>query len=49
MPDPNDYDNKEEFMDECIPQVIEEGTAEDGSQAFAICNSMWNNKSGRGI
>ena len=41
MPTPGSTETKEGFIDRCIPIVIEDGTAADGSQANAICNSMW--------
>jgi hypothetical protein len=44
MPDPKNYDSKDEFVKACVPIVIKEGTAKDGAQATAICNSMWENK-----
>jgi len=42
MPSPQPNEDKDDFIQRCIPMVIEEGTAEDGAQAAAICNSMWN-------
>jgi hypothetical protein len=44
MPNPNNFDNKDDFFKVCIPQVIKEGTAKDDKQAVAICNSMWDKK-----
>lgn len=41
MPNPNAYDNQNEFISVCIPKVISEGTAKDQEQAAAICYSMW--------
>ena len=41
MPTPREGESREDFVDRCIPIVIEDGTAEDGDQAVAICNSMW--------
>lgn len=41
MPTPKEGESKQEFVDRCIPIVLEEGTAEDGSQANAICHSIW--------
>jgi hypothetical protein len=41
MPTPRSDETEEEFVERCIPIVIEDGTAEDGSQANAICHSMW--------
>ena len=41
MPDPNEYDDKDKFMEVCIPMVLDDGTAKDSDQAVAICSSMW--------
>jgi hypothetical protein len=41
MPTPQPDETRDDFVSRCIPIVIEDGTAEDGSQANAICNSMW--------
>jgi len=41
MPEPKEGEEKKEFIQRCIPIVIDDGTAEDGAQAYAICNSMW--------
>src|SRR5262245_21802159 len=42
MPTPKPSEvTKDEWMDRCIPQVIEDGTADDSDQAVAICSSMW--------
>ncbi len=42
MPTPNkEKETKEEFIKRCIPIVIEEGAAEDGEQARAVCESYW--------
>jgi hypothetical protein len=41
MPEPKDDETRDEFVDRCIPIVIEDGTAEDQEQAVAVCNSMW--------
>ena len=42
MPIPTEGESREHFMNRCIPMLIEEGRKPD--QAFAICNSLWNNK-----
>ena len=42
MPEPNSYENEEEFMGVCVPKMIKEGKAQD--QAVAACMSMWKNK-----
>src|SRR3990172_8544046 len=41
MPEPGENEPRKEFVQRCIPIVIDEGTAEDGAQAAAICNSIW--------
>jgi len=41
MPTPGGKETKEQFLERCIPIVLDEGTAKDGDQAYAICNSMW--------
>jgi len=41
MPTPREGENKDEWIKRCVPVVIEDGTAEDGDQAVAICNSIW--------
>lgn len=41
MPEPRPDEEKDEFIERCVPIVIDEGTAKDGKQAYAICLSMW--------
>ena len=41
MPNPNEGESHDDFIERCIPMVMDEGTAEDNDQAVAICNSMW--------
>jgi len=41
MPKPRQGEPKDEFLDRCIPQVLEDGTAKNPDQAVAICNSIW--------
>jgi len=41
MPEPQSGEQHDEFMERCIPMVIDEGTAKDGTQAYAVCQSMW--------
>lgn len=41
MPTPHDGETHDNFIERCIPMVIDEGTAENPDQAAAICNSMW--------
>ena len=40
-PTPKEDESKDDFMERCIPQVLEDGTAESNEQAVAVCNSMW--------
>jgi len=42
MPSPSNYSTKREFLRDCIPMLIDEGKSQ--KQAFAICNSMWENR-----
>jgi HK97 family phage prohead protease len=41
MPTPSKGESKSNFIDRCIPIVIDEGTAKNPDQAVAICNSLW--------
>lgn len=41
MPVPGKGEKKDDFVERCIPIVIADGTAKDGSQASAICHSIW--------
>lgn len=41
MPEPQANESRDEFIERCIPIVLDDGTAEDSEQAFAVCNSMW--------
>lgn len=42
MPKPHPADEtREEFLERCVPMVLDEGTAGDNDQAVAICSSMW--------
>jgi HK97 family phage prohead protease len=41
MPNPKNFNTRDDFMKACVPVVIKEGTAKDGDQAVAICSSMW--------
>lgn len=41
MPTPEPGQTKDEFMNACIPMVIDDGTAKDPDQAVAICSSIW--------
>lgn len=41
MPKPIPGQSEEDFMGKCIPQVLNDGTAENQQQAVAICYSIW--------
>lgn len=41
MPKPRPRETESDFVERCIPIVLDEGTAEDGKQAAAICHSLW--------
>lgn len=41
MPKPIPGQSQDDFISECIPQVLQDGTAETQEQAIAICYSMW--------
>lgn len=41
MPTPNPNESHDEFIERCIPIVMDEGTAENTEQASAICESYW--------
>ena len=42
MPNPMDYDDKDEWLKVCIPQMIDEGKEQD--QAVAACMEMWDSR-----
>jgi len=44
MPTPNPNENKEDFIQRCIPIVMRDGAAQDNAQAYAICSSMYDNR-----
>lgn len=44
MPTPKKNETRDDFIDRCIPIVIDEGTAKDGKQAYAVCRSMYDDK-----
>lgn len=44
MPKPQPGESKGDFVRRCIPIVIKDGTAKDGKQAFAVCNSLFSEK-----
>ena len=39
MPKPHPKESKNDYMNRCIPKLIEEG--KESNQAVAICNSMY--------
>jgi len=41
MPTPNENETQEQFIERCIPIVINEGTANNPEQAYAICVNMF--------
>lgn len=43
MPTPLPYERQEDFIQRCIPQLIDE-EGKDKQQATAICYSLWNEK-----
>ena len=42
MPTPNAGETRSDFINRCVPIVLEDGTAQDGQQAVAICHSIFN-------
>lgn len=44
MPKPRKGESRKDFVDRCIPIVIDEGTADDGAAAAAICHSIYDRK-----
>ncbi len=47
MPKPEPGEEQDHYMSRCIPIVMHEGTAQDSSQAAAICHSMWERHTGK--
>lgn len=43
MPDPNDYDNRNDFLEACIPIVMDENGG-DREAAVGQCEGMWDNR-----
>lgn len=41
MPDPRPGESRSDFLERCIPIVLEDGTAGNSSQAVAVCGSMF--------
>ncbi len=44
MPAPREGESREAFIERCMPIVLEEGTAADEAQAYAVCLSYWEEK-----
>jgi HK97 family phage prohead protease len=49
MPNPDDYDNQDEFISDCISERQDEHPDEDVDQSAAICHSMWDERAMHGI
>lgn len=45
MPTPQQDESRDQFIQRCIPIVLTEGTARNGGQAYAVCVSMYENRS----
>jgi len=43
MPDPGKYKNKQKFISDCIPMVLQEG-GKNQEQAAGKCYGMWKNR-----
>jgi hypothetical protein len=41
MPTPQENETEENFIQRCIPIVLNDGTAETPEQAYAVCESMY--------
>ena len=41
MPTPRSDETHDDFIDRCIPIVLDEGTADNEEQAVAVCESYW--------
>lgn len=41
MPTPRPNEKRTEWMERCVPEVIDDGAAETPAQASAVCSSMW--------
>jgi HK97 family phage major capsid protein/HK97 family phage prohead protease len=49
MPTPHpDKETRQEWMDRCIPFVIDDGSAKDTDQAVAMCSQMWRDAQKKG-
>ena len=44
MPNPLFNETRDDFMERCIPIVLEDGTADDNDQAVAACSIMFDDK-----
>lgn len=42
MPKPQADETKDEFMNRCIPVLVDEGKDQD--EAVSVCSSLWENK-----
>lgn len=48
MPTPHPKtETRQEFLDRCIPTVLDDGSAKDSDQAVAMCSSMWEDAQGK--
>lgn len=43
MPNPIPGQSQDDFLKVCVPQVLQDGTAQNQQQAVAICISMFEN------
>jgi hypothetical protein len=41
VPKPSPGEPHDDFIDRCIPIVIDDGTAQSPEQAVAVCESIW--------
>ena len=44
MPEPLDYENREDFLDRCMGDAESNTDFPDTDQRFAFCNSQWDNR-----
>src|SRR5215831_5983240 len=44
MPTPGKNETHDDFIARCIPIVIHDGTAQDGKQGYAVCESLWSKR-----
>lgn len=47
MPEPREGESHDDFMGRCVPQVLDDGTAESQDQAVAVCESIWERRDAR--